>query len=160
MKGTKHIIECHCVLPQYRNRKNVLYHKFVAFSIIDDSDTVIPKYAQCNNCGVVHKVYDICKSEIVQGRDEISTLCTIDDVALTIPEDIRHVLESYQVDLPTWEHVQYTLQNKQWGEYIILKKEIIDDEIQGKMLIIDGLGQGQIRIESFLRNVYVGTAHG
>ena len=40
------------------------------------------------------------------------------------------------------------------------RKEIIDDEIQGKMLIIDGLGQGQIRIESFLRNVYVGTAHG
>jgi hypothetical protein len=160
MKGTKHTIECHCVLPQYRNRKDILYHKFVAFSIIDDSDTVLPKYAQCNNCGVVHKIYDICKSEIIQGKDEISTLCTIDDISLTIPEDIRNILESYQVDLPTWEQVQFTLQNKQWGEHIILRKEIIDDEIQGKMLIIDGLEHGKIRIESFLRNLYVGGVHG
>ena len=95
MIGTKHIVECHCVLPQYRNRKIPIYHKFMVFSIIDDSDTVLPKYAQCNNCGVVHKIYDICKSEILAGKDEIRTLCTIEDISLTIPEDIRGVLDSY-----------------------------------------------------------------
>jgi hypothetical protein len=130
------------------------------FSIIDDSDTVVPKYAQCNNCGVVHKVYDICKSEIVQGKDEINTLCTIDDISLTIPEDIRGVLESYQVDLSGWEHVQFILKNKKWGEQVVLRKETINDEIQGKILIINGVGQGQIQIESFIRKAYVEFKHG
>jgi hypothetical protein len=160
MIGTKHTIECHCVLPQYRNRKNPIYHKFIVFSVIDDSDTVVPKYAQCNNCGVVHKIYDICKSEIIQGRDEIQTLCTVDDISLTIPEDIRGVLESYQADLPIWEHVQFILKNKKWGEQVTLRKESIDDEVQGKMLVIDGLGQGQIRIESFIRKEYMSSKHG
>lgn len=156
MIGTKHIVECHCVLPQYRSRKEPVYHKFMVFSIIDDSDTVIPKYAQCNNCGVVHKIYDICKSEILAGKDEIRTLCTIDDISLTIPEDIRGVLESYQVDLPIWEQVQFILRNKKWGEQILLSKEDLNDEIQGKMLVIDGLEQGQIRIEPFIQKAWIG----
>ena len=128
----------------------------MVFSIIDDSDTVLPKYAQCNNCGVVHKIYDICKSEILAGKDEIRTLCTLEDISLTIPEDIRGVLDSYKVDLPIWEQVQFILKNKKWGESIILRKEDLDDETQGKMLIIDGLEQGQVRIESFIRKTYVG----
>ena len=69
-KGTKHLIQCHCLLPQYRNKPDPVFHKFPVFSVIDESDTVILKYAECNNCGAAHKVYDICKSEILTGRDE------------------------------------------------------------------------------------------
>jgi len=128
----------------------------MVFSIIDDSDTVVPKYAQCNNCGVVHKIIDICKSEILVGRDEIRSLCTIDDISLVIPEDIREVLKSYKVELPIWEQVQFILKHKKWGEQVILSKENLEDETQGKMLVIEGLDQGQIRIESFIRKEYVG----
>ncbi len=39
-RGQKHLIECHCILPQYRRSSNTVYHKFVVFSVIDDSDTV------------------------------------------------------------------------------------------------------------------------
>ena len=41
MAGIKHLIECHCMLPQYRNKKDRQYHKFVVFSIIDNADCVI-----------------------------------------------------------------------------------------------------------------------
>ena len=79
MTGQQHLIQCHCVLPQYRGRKDPVYHKFTVFSIIDESDTVVPKFVQCNNCGVIHKVYDICKSEIITGKDEMRNTAKIDD---------------------------------------------------------------------------------
>ena len=60
MRGQKHLIECHCILPQYRRALNTVYHKFVVFSEIDDSDTVVPKFAQCNNCGVIGHLAGQC----------------------------------------------------------------------------------------------------
>ena len=64
MQGFKHLVQCHCILPQYRKMKDPVFHKFVVFSTIDKKDNVEPKNVQCNNCGVIHKVFDICKSEI------------------------------------------------------------------------------------------------
>ena len=153
MQGFKHLIQCHCILPQYRNRPDPVFHQFVVFSTIDDSDTVLPKYVQCNNCNVVHKVYDLCKSEIIAGRDELNSVSTIDDVIYTIPEDIRGVLESYSVDLPTWEHAQFVLQNKVWGTAVILTKDVLEDETQGKILMIEG--PGKFNIETFIVENYI-----
>jgi hypothetical protein len=155
MMGIKHTLDCHCVLPQYRNRKNPVYHKFVTFSIIDDSNTTIPKYAQCNNCGVIHKVIDICKSEIITGRDDLKSIPTIDDIGLMIPDDIKNILEVYKADLATWEQVQWVLRNKVWNETIVLNRDTIDDEVQGKLLIIEGLEQGQVRIEPFTQKIHL-----
>ena len=84
MKGLKHLIECHCVLPQFRKRENPPYHKFVVFSLIDDSDTAIPKHARCNNCGVIHNVIDICKSEILPGQ-EVGAVMTKKDCGMMLP---------------------------------------------------------------------------
>jgi hypothetical protein len=130
-----------------------VFHQFVVFSTIDDSDTVLPKYVQCNNCSVVHKIYDLCKSEIVAGRDELNSVNTIDDIIYTIPEDIRGVLESYDVDLPTWEHAQFVLQNKVWGTAVILTKDVLEDETQGKLLMIKG--PREFNIETFIVENYI-----
>ena len=146
-EGVKHLIECHCILPQYRNKKERKFHKFIVFSIVDDSNTVIPKFSQCNNCGVVHKVYDLCKSEIMTGKEEIKAVTSIDDIKLLIPSSISNVLENYQVDLPTWEHAKWILDNKKWGSFIVLEKETIKDEIQGKMLLIND--KDNLSIETF-----------
>ena len=69
----KHLIECHCILPQYKKAPKPVFHKFIVFSEIDN-DVVEPTYVQCNNCGAVHKIYDFCKSEIIVGRDELRTI--------------------------------------------------------------------------------------
>ena len=89
LTGIKHLIECHCILPQYRGRKETVFHKFVVFSIVDASDTCIPKYVQCNNCSAVHKVYDICKSEIIPGRDELKTVVSIEEVKFGMNSDVK-----------------------------------------------------------------------
>ena len=148
MEGIKHILECHCVLPHLRRRPNPTYHQFVVFSEIDDGDTVVPKYVQCDNCGVIHKVFDICKSEIISGKDELNTVSTIEDLKLMLPDDVSRVLESYVCDLATWENVHFILSNNKWGQHVVLTRDFVNDEEQGKVLRFEG--PRQIKIESFI----------
>ena len=153
--GTKHLVECHCVLPQYKGRKDPVFHKFVVFSEVDDSDTVVPKFVQCNNCGVVHKVYDICKSEISPGgRDELRTVATIDETRLGMPRDVQNILDTYNCDLPTWEMTKYILDNEKWNESVILVQEQIEGSTQGKSLVISS--KVSFKIESFIRKDIIG----
>ena len=149
MKGLKHLVECHCVLPQYRRRKDPPYHKFVVFSLIDDSETVIPKHARCNNCGVIHNIIDICKSEILLGQ-EVGAVMNKQDCSLMLPAGIVQVLESYNCDVPDWEHALYILQNEKWDDFIIVdREETSQGDITGKILKF--FGPGNYRLEPFLQ---------
>lgn len=148
MEGIKHLLECHCILPQYRYAKNPIYHKFVAFSIIDESDTLIPKFVTCNNCGVVHKIFDVCKSEIVSGRDDLLSETKKDDIKYSIPSDLREILESYSCDIATYENVKFILEQKKWGSHMILTRETVDDDVTGKMLVFEN--HDKFKIETFI----------
>ena len=148
MQGIKHLIECHCILAQYRTRKDPVFHKFIVFSTIDDSDTVVPKFAQCNNCGAVHKIIDICKSEMLPGKDEIKSIRTFVDIKLSLPNDIVDLLNSYSCPLPTWEHAEFIFQEKKWGEEIILTREELDETVTGKLLRIEN--GTAFKVESFM----------
>ena len=152
MNGQKHLIECHCMLPQYRNQKNAPYHKFVTFSIIDDADSVVPKHAACNNCGVVHNVYDISKSEILLGQ-ETGAVMAISDIQLMLPESLSNVLSSYDCDIPTWEHVLFTVQNNKYPTKIILNRETEGNITSGKVLQMDSIGK--YRIEPYSMSMAV-----
>ena len=147
MQGIKHLVECHCVLPQFRNSPKPVYHRFVVFSIIDDSNTIVPKHAQCNNCGVIHNVVDICKSEIYHGK-EVGAIMEKKDISLMLPDSIINILESYDCDIATWENALFILQNTQWGEHIVLTRNEEESEIHGKILKF--YGAGQYRIEPYM----------
>ena len=147
MRGTKHLIQCHCILPQYRNVKDPVFHKFAVFSMIDDSDTVVVKYAECNNCGAAHKVYDLCKSEIVVGKDEVRTQLSIDDFKHSLPESLYDLLIQYNKDLPDFEYSQHVLDNEMWDSHLILTREEIDAHVQGKSLKF--ISKDKFRIESY-----------
>ena len=134
------MVECHCVLPQYRHAKNPPYHKLVVFSVLDDSDTIIPKQAVCNNCGVVHNVYDITKSEIKMGK-ELGACMEISDLGLLLPTDIKNILETYDCELPVWEEALFVLQNEKWGSNIIVSRKYEDFDESGKILKINGPGK-------------------
>ena len=136
------------MLPQYRGRKDPVFHKFVVFSVIDESDTVIPKYVQCNNCGAVHKVYDICKSEMITGKDELNTVTTIDEIRRGLPTDIREILDAYDCDLPIWENVLFIYLNKMWGQTVVMTRDTINGEVQGKVLRLNA--EDSILIENYI----------
>ena len=150
MRGQKHLIKCRCVLPQYKNLKDPPSHKFIVFSMIKDDDTVVVKYSQCNNCGIIHKVTDICTSEISSGKEHMNSLMKIEDIRASIPNNFSTILEGNSADLPTWEAVKFILDHKKWGDFVILTSEIDGAEINGKYVRI--LGETLCKIDTFNRS--------
>jgi len=123
MQGYKHLIECHCVLPQYRKMENPIFHKFVVFSELDEEGNVLPKMAQCNNCGAIHKVVDICISEIAPGKDEAKSVLTKNDVSRSLPKQLVELLEEYQLEIADYEYAKFIIENQKWDSLIVLSKE-------------------------------------
>ena len=135
MSGVKHLIECHCILPQYKRRDPPLYHKFSVYSKIRDG-LIDEKYAQCNNCGIVHKVYDICRSEIVAGKEEFNTGLTISDMSIQLTDKLSMLLSNHNCDYATWEHVVDIIDEERWDEPIVIKRDIVEDKVIVKILKI------------------------
>ncbi len=154
MKGINHLIECQCILPQYKKRDNPPFHQFVVFSIVDDSDEVIEKFSQCNNCGIVHKVYDVCKSEIAVGHESLNSLPSKSDFKLMLPSSVTDILASYDCDLYKWEQITFILNQNKVGDRIILSKDEINGKVQGKFLTYNG--NNKFVIEPFLNDSEVG----
>lgn len=150
MRGQKHLVTCRCVLPQYKSLKDPPSHKFVVFSIIKENDEIVIKYAQCNNCGIIHRVTNICKSEIVPNKDHMNSLIKLEEVKASIPSNFSNILEANYADLSTWEAVQFILENKRWGDFVILTSETDGDETTGKYIRI--LGETLCKVESFTRS--------
>lgn len=149
MRGQLHLIKCRCVLSQFKKSPNPPPHQFVAFSVINDSDEVVAKHAQCNNCGIVHKVVDICKSEIITGKESSVSILSIEDIKSSLPQNLAGILERHNVELPTWEYAQFIIENKLWGEFLILAKEEEKGIKQGKYVRV--MSETFFKIETFSR---------
>lgn len=145
----KHLITCRCILPQYKKIGKL--HRFIVFSIIEN-DNVIEKFARCNNCNVVHRVYDICKSEIIN-TDEFKGIITIDDIKLSLPKNLIEILDKHNCDVATWENTKFIFENKMWGNFVTLTNESSDGYNVGKYIII--LGENFFKIESFSNREYI-----
>lgn len=150
MRGQKHLIKCRCVLPQYKNLKDPPAHRFVVFSVIKDDGDVVTKYSQCNNCGIIHRVTNICTSEIMPGKDHMNSLIKFEDIKASLAPNFIHVLEANAADLPTWEAIQFIVENKRWGDFTILTSETEGEEVTGKYIRV--LGESLCKIESFTRS--------
>lgn len=151
VKGIKHLIECHCTLKIYEKNENIqdhLYHKFPVYSkICPDTGKLIEKIAQCNNCGTLHKIYDYCKSELVErGKDSIQTNLDIEDIKLTLSDKIVKTLEKYDVDISTWEQVSDLVEQEFWGERVVLSRQLVEQVYHVKIMEI--LGEDKIKILS------------
>lgn len=136
----KHLIECQCVLNIFKNKTKIIYHKFKVFSEIDNDDEVREKYVICNNCDIVHRVYEVCKSEIKWGCENLKSLVTTkEDIKFNLESKNYHIiteeLEKNNIDLCEWEYIDYLLENKKEGQ-IILNKNEIDDNIVYNVLYI------------------------
>ena len=147
LEGMRHLVECHCILPQFRNTNPPVYHKFIVFSL-SDNDVVQPKLAQCNNCGIIHKIIDFCKSEIVHGLEDSSSLRTIDDIKVSMPKNLVEFLVPQNLDISLWELIEFVLDNKIEKE-IPLNKDDKTDITQIKILHIKD--DGSFKVKSVTR---------
>lgn len=149
MIGQKHFISCRCFLHQFRNLDDPPIYEFSVFSVIDNDDNVITKFAQCPNCKIIHKIVDICKSEIVH-REHLTSIISVNDIKCSLDEKLIGILEQYEVDLSTWEQAKFIIDNEEWGSFISLTKEFESGLCQGKYLKI--LKKGIYSIESYARD--------
>lgn len=146
LTGCKHLIKCRCILRQYMNVADPPQHHFIVFSIIED-DVLRPKYAQCNNCGVIHKVTDVCKSEIITGRESSNAIASIDDIRMSLPKRIGELLDAHDADLPTWENVQFIFDEQRWGEYVVLSVDNADPTLK-QVKYVRILGENMFRVDT------------
>lgn len=147
------MLECHCILPQYKNRVPPVFHKFVAFSVIDDSDTVVSSQVQCNNCGTIHKIIDLCRSEIIAGKDESRLVEKKEDVMISLPKSISDLFETYKLEIADYQFARFVLENSIWDSTIILSSEIEDESRVGKILRI--VSRDVFRVEPFSTKISI-----
>jgi hypothetical protein len=151
--GQKHLVSCRCVLPQFKNSTSPIVHKFVVFSEVKDGNVVV-KFAQCNNCGIIHKIIDICTSEIMPNKEAMSSILSIEDIKPSLNQKLSSILERHNCDLPTWEHAKYIIENKRWGEFIILTSD--DDKEEKIIKFAQVISEGLFKVDSKIRKDTIG----
>ena len=96
----------------------------------------------------MHKIIDICKSELVINRDDVMTQMNIEDFKFSLPTDLFELLISYQKEVADFEHAQFIIENENWKEHIILTREEIEGMVQGKL--VKFLAANKFRVESYI----------
>ena len=146
MNSVKHLIECHCVLALYKQKEKLFNHKFPVYSKIDDNGRVIHKLVKCNNCDTMHYVYDICKSEIRPGKDQSDIILSKEDISFMLEQKLVNLLTKSNADISTWEHVLDIIEEKRWGEHVVIKRDIIDEKQHVK--VIEILSENKFKIKN------------
>lgn len=140
MNYIKHLIECQCILSLYKNKSKTVFHKFPVFSLLEDDDSIKEKYVVCNNCDIVHRVYEVSKSEIKWGNEGLKSLVTTkEDLKFNFESqgltDLVTVLNANMIDISEWEYIDYVLENNIDGQ-VVLEKNEMDNNISFKVLHI------------------------
>lgn len=148
-EGAKHLIECNCVLPQFKYRNPPIYHHFVVFSVFNEQGLVMPSYAQCPNCGIIHKVVEVGKS-IIMRKEELGSILTEEELRQSLPEKLGDILAQYKVDYATWQQAKFIVENELWGRSVILTKDEAEGVVTGKFLTI--IGTTLWKIDNFHRD--------
>ena len=149
MRGIKHLVQCHCVLPQFRGADPPVFHKFVVFSVIDDSDAVVEKVSKCPNCDALHRVTELGKSEIAHGKDGSSSAMDIEDIKSQLPTALVSVLDRHKVDEATYEQALFFVNTYNTDDPIVLAREKMDGKTSVKALWLRA--DRSLRIETIVR---------
>lgn len=156
MSYIKHLVECQCVLSIFKNKTKPIYHKIPVFSLVDEEDNLKEKYIICDNCGIVHFVFETFKSEIKWGQEEVKSLVTTkEDVKFNLEaydkQNIINMLEKFDIHVSDWEYVEYLIENNLKGS-ILLEKNESDNNIVYKILEID---DNKIKIKKEISQRYL-----
>lgn len=136
-EAIKHLIECNCILKQFEMVEPSIFHKFVVFSIINDDCSIKPSYAKCNNCGGIHRVFEVNQSEKLR-RESAPTMADIEEIKTHLPEKLVSLLSKYKLELPAWQEIKFILEYEKWERPVILHTEEENGEKYGKYLLIAG----------------------
>ena len=147
MPGIKHLIECHCYLAIYKSDSKIPpVHKFPVYSKLDSDDKIIKKVVKCNNCEALHEITEVGVSVLIPGKDQTKVTVNKKDLSFNLPQKIVEILYQYDCDISSWEHILDIIEEKRWGESVVLSREIINEKTNVK--IIEILSDNNIRIKN------------
>ena len=149
MKGAKHLVQCHCVLPQFRGADPPVFHRFVVFSVIDGEDRVVEKVVKCPSCDALHRVTELGQSEIIHGRDGSASAMDVEDIKSQLPTSLVSVLERHKVDEATYEQALFYVNTYNTDDPIVLAREKMDGRTSVKALWLRP--DRSLRIETMVR---------
>lgn len=144
MPGVKHLINCHCILAIFKNNQKIINHRFPVYSKVDETGKPFEKIVKCNNCDTLHLIKGICQSEILPGKDQTQVVMTKEEIGFMLSEKINNILNKVDADISTWEHVLDIVEEKRWGECVVIKRDIIDEKQQIK--IVQFISEDKIKI--------------
>lgn len=150
LTGVKHLVRCRCILPTLKRRKDAPLHEFIVFSIVEEDGSVRVKTTPCNNCGVLHEVSELCQSTIIESSEVSSSMVTKDDIAMFLPESVRSIMESHNLELPDYEHIKFMIEENKKSEFVVLSQEFNEGRKTGKILKYKG--DNKFEIEPFSRS--------
>lgn len=135
--GIKHLVECHCTLPLYKGMQDIIYHKILVYSKFNSNEKIVEKIVNCENCGLIHKVFDICRSNIVKdGNEENNSSVTIEELELEIPDKLINILRNNNCTIPIYEEIIDALDHNVNDHNIIIKRDLIEGIYHVKILNI------------------------
>tara|TARA_R100000152_G_C6663985_1_gene102116 strand:+ start:175 stop:555 length:381 start_codon:yes stop_codon:yes gene_type:complete len=123
------------------------------YSKVDTDEKIIPKIAKCNNCEAAHWVYDVCRSELRSGKDQTDVTITIDDIEISLPDKLSRILRKLECDISVWEHCLDIIEEDRWGEFVVLRRDVIDENESVKILYINA--EDKFKIENKIINTTV-----
>lgn len=138
----KHLIECNCILPQFKAAMPPVFHKFIVFSELKEKSELLPSYVKCNNCGAIHRVYEVNKSELTKNENTRGVV-SFDELKLSLPEKIVIILEKYECDITVWQEIMFLIENKIWGNEVVLSRETEETQQKKRTLITTLLIAGE-----------------
>ena len=159
MPGLKHLIECHCVLPIYKNSQKIINHKFPVYSKIDEKGNLIEKLVKCNNCDALHLVKEVCRSEIKPGKDDSTVTTSIKELSYMLTQRLSDFLIDQNADYATWEQIIDIIEEERWNESAVIKREIIDEKEHVKLIEIYSEDKFKIRTE-VIESLIIGASNG
>jgi hypothetical protein len=84
------------------------------------------------------------------GKENMSSIVTVDDIKAGMPANLIDILDRNDVDISSWEQAQFILENKLWGDFVILAAEEESGVKQGKYVRF--MSETFFKVESYVRD--------
>ena len=78
-----------------------------------------------------------------------SSILTVDDIKISLPPNLANILERNKSDLATWEQALFIIENKEWGNFILLATE--EDSGVKQIKYVRVMSESFFKIENFSR---------
>lgn len=135
----KHTLQCKCFAASEMDKETPQFYEFIAISEVDENGDVVPRTIPCDNCGRLHEVYEICKSNVIDGTDSPIGILSMEEIEMSIPEKLQKLLKDNKCPKHTWEEASLILEKELWGSSIILNRDIQNNKVFCKTLKILGV---------------------